>query len=85
MIFVDPAPNGGGLGPNYLAFNGACRAQSSAVASIESHLDSDDQDLVKDARKDLLRYVTAGDPPQIKMEARRRHYPVLAVCLVGWR
>jgi hypothetical protein len=40
-----------------------------AQASIESHLDSDDQDLVKDARRDLLRYVTAGDPPQIKMEA----------------
>ena len=39
------------------------------MASIESHLDSDDQDLVKDARKDLLRYVTAGDPPQIRMES----------------
>ena len=39
------------------------------MASIESHLDDDDQDLVRDARKDLLRYVTAGDPPQIKMEA----------------
>ena len=45
------------------------RCWKKAVASIESHLDSDDQDLVKDARKDLLRYVTAGDPPQIKMEA----------------
>jgi len=45
------------------------RCWNKAVASIESHLDSDDQDLVKDARKDLLRYVTAGDPPQIKMEA----------------
>jgi hypothetical protein len=30
-------------------------------------LDADDQDLVRDARKDLLRHVTAGDPPQIKM------------------
>jgi hypothetical protein len=39
------------------------------VASIESHLDDDDQDLVRDARKDLLRYVTAGDPPQIKLAA----------------
>jgi hypothetical protein len=45
------------------------RCWKKAVASIESHLDSDDQDLVRDARKDLLRYVTAGDPPQIKMEA----------------
>ena len=48
------------------------RCWNKAVASIESHLDSDDQDLVKDARKDLLRYVTAGDPPQIKMEARTK-------------
>src|SRR6516225_4959282 len=45
------------------------RCWKKAVASIESHLDSDDQDLVKDARKDLLRYVTAGDPPQIKLAA----------------
>jgi hypothetical protein len=45
------------------------RCWKKAVASIESHLDSDDHDLVRDARKDLLRYVTAGDPPQIKMEA----------------
>ena len=45
------------------------RCWKKAVASIDSHLDSDDQDLVKDARKDLLRYVCAGDPPQIKMEA----------------
>ena len=45
------------------------RCWKKAVASIESHLDDDDQDLVRDARKDLLRYVTAGDPPQIKMAA----------------
>jgi len=45
------------------------RCWTKAAASIESHLDSDDQDLVKDARKDLLRYVTAGDPPQIKLAA----------------
>ena len=45
------------------------RCWKKAVASIESHLDSDDQDLVKDARRDLLRYVTAGDPPQIKLAA----------------
>jgi hypothetical protein len=43
------------------------RCWKKAVASIESHLDDDDQDLVRDARKDLLRYVTAGDPPQIKL------------------
>ena len=59
-----------------------------AVASIESHLDSDDQDLVKDARKDLLRYVTAGDPPQIKMEARTKAASgdfTLAELLSTWR
>jgi hypothetical protein len=25
---------------------------------------------VRDARKDLLRYITAGDPPQIKLAAQ---------------
>ena len=38
-----------------------------AVESLVLHLKSDDPDLVIQARRDLLKFVTAGDPPLLRV------------------
>ena len=44
------------------------RAFERSLATIEAHLDSEDTAVVRDARRDLMRMIEAGDPPLSRLE-----------------
>jgi hypothetical protein len=41
-----------------------------ALGTIETHLEHEDPAVVRDARRDLLRIVEAGDPPLARLEVK---------------
>src|SRR5215467_4620108 len=44
------------------------RAFVRSLETIEEHLDSDDASVVRDARRDLMKIMEAGDPPLSRLE-----------------
>jgi hypothetical protein len=47
------------------------RAFARSVETIEEHLEHEDPAVVRDARRDLVRIVEAGDPPLARLELPR--------------